>query len=408
MCASEFDILPSTFYILFPCLLLAFASPQAGAASSSSKPSSVQRVRLATFNIQDLRSDKLERVDAAGHGVNAQLRKAAEIIQRVRPDILFINEIDFDPQQQQNGVHFQERYLGVSQAGQPPIRFPYIFFAPVNTGVPTGKDVDNDGKSDGPNDAFGFGHYPGEYGMALYSRYPIDVPAARTFQHLLWKDMPGNLMPDGQAGRARFYAPDVAAILRLSSKSHWDVPVRIDTTTLHVLASHPTPPVFDGPEDRNGRRNHDEIRLWADYITDGPTADYIVDDQQRRGGLADGALFVIVGDLNSDPFKMEAHAAYRAPTVQMLLRHPRVQDPKPRSPGSAADAGDYPGDKNTRTNEFGRIDYVLPCRELSVRDAGVFWPAAGDALQSLVSEPDPASDHHLVWLDVAIPNSARP
>ena len=29
---------------------------------------------------------------------------------------------------------------------------------------------------------------------------------------------------------------------------------------------HPTPPVFDGPDDHNGTRNHDEIRFWSDYI----------------------------------------------------------------------------------------------------------------------------------------------
>ena len=59
-------------------------------------------------------------------------------------------------------------------------------------------------------------------------------------------------------------------MFRLSSKSHWDVPIRIGRETVHFLVSHPTPPVFDGPEDRNGTRNHDEIRFWADYV--GPTS----------------------------------------------------------------------------------------------------------------------------------------
>ena len=59
---------------------------------------------------------------------------------------------------------------------------------------------------------------------------------------------------------------------------------RSGSTTLHVLASHPTPPTFDGPEDRNGRRNHDEIRFWADYISPGQSG-YIVDDEGRSGGI---------------------------------------------------------------------------------------------------------------------------
>ena len=34
---------------------------------------------------------------------------------------------------------------------------------------------------------------------------------------------------------------------RLSSKSHWDVPLSIGGRTVHFLVSHPTPPVFDDP-----------------------------------------------------------------------------------------------------------------------------------------------------------------
>ena len=95
--------------------------------------------------------------------------------------------------------------------------------------------------------------------------------------------MPGNLIP------TPFYSPDEVEILRLSSKSHWDVPIRIGKKTVHFLVSHPTPPVFDGPEDRNGRRNNDEIRFWADYITPGTSSGYIYDDEGVRGGLKPGS-----------------------------------------------------------------------------------------------------------------------
>lgn len=64
--------------------------------------------------------------------------------------------------------------------------------------------------------------------------------------------------------------PSGLAVLRLSSKSHWDLPDYVGDRVVHVLAAHPTPPVFDGPEDRNGLRNADEIRFWADYVA-GPT-----------------------------------------------------------------------------------------------------------------------------------------
>jgi len=60
-----------------------------------------------------------------------------------------------------------------------------------------------------------------------------------------------------------------------------------------LLVHHPTPPAFDGPEDRNGRRNHDEIRLLAEVLDD---AAWLVDDQGKAGGLAKGEPFLIFGD----------------------------------------------------------------------------------------------------------------
>ena len=358
-----------------------------------------ETVRVATFNIWELSASKLNQVGERGHGTNPQLRKAAEIIQRVRPDVLLINEIDFD-EKGENAARFQQRYLAVGQEGREPIRYPHVFVAPVNTGVPSGFDLDRDGSPGGPGDALGYGKYPGQYGMALFSRFPLDAGAARTFQKLLWKDVPGHHMPDGTGGKPEWYKPEEVAIFRLSSKSHWDVPVKIGDTVLHVLAAHPTPPVFDGPEDRNGRRAFDEIRLWADYLTGGKAADYIVDDRGRRGGLPADARFVILGDLNSDPAKGE-RVDGRAP-IDLLLKHPRVQDPEPRSEGSLADAKDYPGDKSARTCDFGRLDYVLPCRELTAKKAGVFWPKPSDPLHRLVAKPDGSSDHRLVWVDLEL------
>jgi endonuclease/exonuclease/phosphatase family metal-dependent hydrolase len=348
-------------------------------------------VRIATFNIWELSKDKLGDVDEKGRGASVQLRKAAEIIQRVRPAILLVNEIDFDADQRRNAAAFRDRYLKIGQNGQEPVDYPHIFFEPVNTGVPTGLDLDNDGKPDGPGDAFGFGKYPGQYGMAIYSRYPLDAEGARTFQKLLWKDMPGNLMPDGREGRPAWYSPDEVAVLRLSSKSHWDVPVRIGDKVLHLLASHPTPPVFDGSEDRNGRRAFDEIRLWADYLTGGHASAYIKDDKGRPGGLPPDAAFVILGDQNADAEKGDR--AYGMAAIEQLLKHPRVQDPAPT------------GTEGRKTCDFGRIDYVLPSKGLIVRGSGVFWPPPGDSLRALVDKPDPSSDHRLVWVDIVLERS---
>jgi endonuclease/exonuclease/phosphatase family metal-dependent hydrolase len=361
------------------------------------------RVRFAQFNVWELSRPKLDQVDPEGRGADPQLRKAAEILQRVRPDVLLINEIDVD-EERQNARLFQERYLGVSQSGQEPLSYPHRYLDAVNTGEPSGLDLDRDGAVDGPGDAWGFGRYPGQYGMALLSAFPLELERARSFRLLRWSRMPGHLMPDGRGGRPAWYTPEQAERLRLSSKSHWDVPIRIGEVSVHVLAAHPTPPLFDGPEDRNGRRNFDEIRLLADYIRGGESASWIVDDAGVAGPLEPGALFVVMGDMNADPMRSEA--PYGRPAMGQLLQLPRLADPQPVGAGSAGDeAPGPPRFPERRTTGFGRIDYVLPSRELEVLESGVFWPAAGDPLRSLVDEPDPASDHHLVWVDLRVPGA---
>lgn len=335
----------------------------AGCSSADTATDEPSSIRVATFNASLNRS-------AAGQlmtdlqGENAQARAAADVIAANSPDVLLVNEFDYSGDDAV--ALFNDNYLD----GQ----YPHSFTAPVNTGVDSGLDLDRDGELGGPGDAWGFGQFPGQYGMVVYSKYPIATDSVRTFQNFLWKDMPDSLLP-------RDYYGDVSDRLRLSSKSHWDVPIDVDGKTLHVLASHPTPPSFDGPEDRNGKRNHDEIRLSADYISG---ADYLYDDNGVRGGLEDGASFVMLGDQNSDPVDGDSVAG----AIAQVLDLPRVQDPAPTSAKHGTDTADFadptPGDL--------RVDYVLPSDDLTVIDSQVYWP----------NQAEHPSDHRLVWADLEI------
>ena len=267
-------------------------------------------------------------------------------------------------------------------------------------------DLDRNGKVGGGNDAFGFGLHPGQYGMLVLSRFPIDAEAVRTFQQFAWKDLPGARSPVDPKTGAVWYPPEVWSKLRLSSKSHWDVPVRTPIGLLHFLVHHPTPPVFDGAEDRNGIRNRDEIRLWAEYISDTP-APWLCDDAHRCGALPADARFVLAGDHNADPKDGDSTGN----PMGLLLAHPRLlRTPAPRSEGALAAAADkgganltHRGDPAEDTGDFGakvgnlRIDYVLPSTGLRVVDSGVFWPAPGQTGADWVE----ATDHHMVWLDLA-------
>lgn len=334
-------------------------------------------------------------------GEHQQIRNIAEIIQRVRPDIILLNEFDYHADDGKAIRAFVTNFLAKSQGGAEPIDYPYYFVAPSNTGVSSQIPLDHARNKDNPgNDVYGFGLYPGQYGMVLLSRFPIDTANSRTFQKFLWKDMPGNSIEkivdeDGQA----WYSSKARSALRLSSKSHWDVKIDVLGEPVNILASHPTPPVFDGPENRNGFRNHDEVRFWNDYISGGSDAAYIYDDQHRKGGF-NGKRFVVLGDLNASSVEGDA---LREPIKQLINHSIMGETHLPTSEG---------GKQHSLDNEYGQYhtaawrmtaDYALPSiAGWTLEDSGVFWPTEKSGLYRLVEDRAASSDHRLVWIDVTL------
>ncbi|WP_282298322.1 endonuclease/exonuclease/phosphatase family protein [Stenotrophomonas sp. PS02289] len=397
-----------------PALLLALAllcsgcaqTPNRTAAMPDSKPAPL---RIATYNTS-LYSDERGGLIAELEGDSAHARKIAAVLQQVRPDLVLLNEFDFDNEHRAADL-FQQRYLETAQpGGGEPLKYPYRYLAPVNTGVPSGLDLDNNGVVGGEgrtrgNDAWGYGLHPGQYGMLVLSRYPIDEAKVRTFQMLKWNTLPGAVNPvDPRTGKP-FYSPQVWAQLRLSSKSHWDVPVKTPEGVVHALVSHPTPPVFDGPEKRNAQRNGDELRLWQQYLSAGDKP-WLCDDRGQCGGLAQDARFVILGDLNNDP--VDGDGQHDA--IVELIENARVlRYPTPRSVGAEQTSASYAAAGIVRkgapfhaTGDFGpkagtmRLDYVLPSTGFEYVNSGVFWPAN----QTPEAKIADGSDHHLVWVDL--------
>jgi hypothetical protein len=400
---------------------LALVVPGANAGGNTGADPAVDRdVRFATFNASLNRNNEGDLVRDLSTPDNQQARTVAEIIQRSHPDVLLINEFDY-VEGGQAAELFRENYLEVSQNHAPPAHYPYYYVAPSNTGIPSGHDLDNSGGIGGPNDAYGFGFFPGQFGMVVYSKYPIDTEQVRTFQHFLWKDMPGAMLPDDPATPEPrdWYSDEELDDFRLSSKSHWDLPVQIGDETVHFLVSHPTPPVFDSAEDRNGTRNHDEIRLWADYVSGGARASYIYDDEGGTGGLAPDASFVIAGDQNSDPLDGDSIPG----AIQQLLDNPRVNSSSAPSSAGAAEASRLQGGINDShrtparldTADFAetpnnpgnlRVDYVLPDRQRRILESKVFWPVSSSPYSRLTGTfPFPSSDHRLVWVDLLLPHT---
>ncbi len=179
---------------------------------------------------------------------------------------------------------------------------------------------------------------------------------------MLWRDLPGALLPETSAGP--FPSRQAQAIQRLSSNGHWVVPVDVLGIGIVTLLTFPAaPPVFDGPEDRNGKRNHDELLFWRHFMDEafGPAP-----DQQ----------FILLGDANADLARGEGIRA----AIQMLLADPRLQDPLPDQI-TVNWPDPLPGDM--------RVDYVLPSADWTVTNAGI---------AQVLDAPD--SRHALVWADL--------
>ncbi|MEJ6399264.1 endonuclease/exonuclease/phosphatase family protein [Yoonia sp. 208BN28-4] len=306
-----------------------------------------------------------------------QLASIVQIIRKVSPDILLLTDFDYDL----DGLALSA-FADALDAG-----YTTQFAWPPNTGMATGLDLDADGYLGDARDAMGYGRFAGDGGMALLSRLPVLADEARDLSDVLWRDVPDATLPTHPD------AASVYGVLRLSHSGHWMVPVALpDGGQITLLAFSASPPVFDGPEDRNGLRNRDELMLWSHVLDSvyGPAPEQ----------------FVVLGNSNLDPVDGDGYADAMA----AFLSDPRLQDPAPRSDGGAL-AADAPhgGDPATDTADWPdtgpgnlRVSYVLPSANLTVTGAGVFWPAPDTADADLLGSDGLATGaHRLVWVDIA-------
>jgi hypothetical protein len=215
---------------------------------------SADPIRVASFNTELQRDGPGLLLKAIRRGEDAQIAAVIAVITRAAPDILALQGFDWD----YDGIALEAFADQLNAAG---IDYRYAHAPRPNSGLATDLDLDGDGRKGGPGDAQGYGEFSGAGGIAILSRFPILSDHAINYSALLWRDVPGALLPQKNDGNP-FPSAEAQTVQRLSSRGHWAVPIQLpDGSTLTLLTFQAGPPVFDGPEDRNGRRNHDEIRL---------------------------------------------------------------------------------------------------------------------------------------------------
>lgn len=350
-------------------------------------PSSAATLRIATFEVEMTRRGPGLLLRDISSGRDAQAEAVADVIAAVRPDVLLLTGFDYDL----DLVALKALRARIAVRG---VEYPHLFALRPNSGWQTGLDIDGDGRTGGPGDARGWGRFAGAGGMAILSLHPIDHESVLDLSSLRWADLPDNLIEEADLSRA---ARD---LLPVSSTGHWVVPVQLPSgKRLSLLAFRATPPVFDGPEDRNGRRNRDEIAVWHHLL------------QGRLPYRASEPPLVVLGNFNIDPVDGEG----RRDSLNALVSGRMLVDPAPESAGAAQAAlrqggtnahhrGDPARDTVDWPDEAGpgnlRVDYVLPSSDLTILDAGVFWPEPGQPGHGAAQA---ASRHRLVWVDIDLP-----
>lgn len=365
-----------------------------------------------------------------------QIRNTAAIIQQNRPDVIMLAEFNNDGTAQNASAldGFQKNYLSVAQslegaggeANLAPIEYPHVANYATNTGLLSGFDLDRNGVVGNlPADAWGFGQYHGQYAFALFSKYEIDTANTRTFQDFKWKDMEGAtnptmiicdgsrpVLPGMQCGD-NWYTDEAWQEVRLSSKNHVDAPIIVPgpngNETIHLLMSHPTPPSFDAG--KNKQQNAAEVQFWRDYVNG---KNYFYDDAGQKGGLAQGANFIVMGDLNLDPVAGSGDSKvmqdfHADPLVNQTVMNGALY---PASSGATEHAleknSTHPHPERITATFGNAVDYVMPSATLNVDNSGVYWPASNEAGRLLVNDvrigsgvaKDVSSDHRLVWIDL--------
>ncbi|MDF1726136.1 MAG: endonuclease/exonuclease/phosphatase family protein [Sulfitobacter sp.] len=318
------------------------------------QPLGAEVLRIASFNTELSRQGPGLLYRDLLRGEAADIRAVVGAIAAARPDVIALQGIDYDLE----GRALSALQSLLNEAGH---ALPHALSLPPNAGRMTDLDLDGDGRKGGPRDAQGYGRFFGEGAMAILSRIPIARDRVTDRSDFLWQDLPGAIQP--QADDAPFPSIRAQHYRRLHSHGAWIVPLD-HPGGLQLLTWHASPPVFDGPEDLNGRRNHDETRFWQ-LLMEGDL------------GPVPSAPFVLLGDANLDPTRGEGlHAAITA-----LLSNPRLQDPQE---GVDTVVWEQTGPM--------RVDYILPSADLLVQGAGAapFDPAG--------------SRHRLIWVDLDLPD----
>ncbi|MEZ4872358.1 MAG: endonuclease/exonuclease/phosphatase family protein [Bdellovibrionales bacterium] len=340
-------------------------------------------LRIVHYNIKELNSFKiLNQAKQQGSQLNAVMG----IVSSLRPDLLSLNEIQYDlPNVPDAGFQSSGENLNIlaplfGMAGATSV------FYPANTGMkscPRPEELTDELKEafqqrryDCPavtngayilenpsaedrilfSDPVNFGMFPGQYSTGLLSRYPIKKQII--ISEVRWKDVNPDLdLSQFTDGNGNPLPED----MELFDKNFNHVVMDFQGAPLNVILLH-TVPAFGFGNERtpNFQRNLDQLRFLQWYLGSASTG---IGPLEGIEPLAEGASFVAMGDWNVDRDSDNLGAAAIADLqseFKMWKSDRQIT---------------YLGSSFAPQGFTAQLDYMLLSHDLQVREGFVYSPA---------------------------------
>lgn len=252
-----------------------------------------KNIKIIHYNIKELSSPKLSKE-------NLQIKEVKAVLKDYEPDLLFINELQYDIPGSPNNNYMSEGINLDNLKNLLGLKNRYISFYPANTGKKAKKNSNGEYYAD-PNtpgarelaDQVNFGTIPHQYSSGLISKYPIVQENVIT--DLKWKDFNRNI------DLSKFKAADGNELPRdmeLFDKNFLDVTIDIKGKEIHVIVLHTVPAYhFGNKNSPNYFRNRDQLRFLEWYLT-GKTD---IDVDLINIKPINNETFIAAGDWNVDP-----------------------------------------------------------------------------------------------------------
>jgi len=323
-------------------------------------------VRVVHYNVKELDSVKLKQ--GLSH---KQVSAAMNVIRKLKPDFLSINEMQYDlksvPTKEFKSVgKNMNKVMDLLNLGWSTTD---VGFGPANTGtlalkLPGTSDYTTNTLKRELADPVNFGVFPAEYSAGGATRFPVVKRIIE--KNIRWTEF--NPQRDLSTFKDTNGKPLDAKTIELFDKNFMDMVVQIGNKEVHFVLLHTVPSHdFDNAGSPNSARNADQLAFLEWYLT-GET-NVKVPANLKIKPLKPTDLFVAMGDWNVDARKVEISGAQ---VLQSLFKKTKLWMDYSKMQFTYESQPFYLPSFNEQ------LDYIVTSNsnEIRIVDGGVYAPFA--------------------------------